>query len=367
MTSHSSPSPDIQHTIDNTMALKCQADTVITLTDESQIDRALAVENLPNKPLIVLSGGSNVLLPPKLTAVVIRPLLTGIEVLDDDESQISIEVMAGENWHNLVVKTVESGWYGLENLALIPGLTGAAPVQNIGAYGVQLEDCLTHVKAWHLPTATWHYFDRSQCQFAYRDSIFKQQAGEWLITRVGFKLHKDSHQVQADYGDVKAQGLKIAQAHGRDQLTANDVMEAIIQIRQSKLPDPARLPNCGSFFKNPVILTEQFVQLQQQFPGIVGYRVDDTHTKVAAGWLIDQAGLKGEGIAPILTHHQQALVLTNHTPADSSHPATQQDVANTQHFIQRHIFEHYGIRLEREPIWIEANGSINMQNAIYTA
>lgn len=348
----------------NTMALSCQADTLLTFTDETQIETILSQEYWRAKPLLVLSSGSNVLLPPQLQAVVIRPLLAGIKVVEED-AQVTIEVMAGENWHQLVEYTVSQGWYGLENLALIPGLTGAAPVQNIGAYGVQLEDCLTHVKAWHLPSASWHHFSKEDCQFAYRDSIFKRQAGEWLITRVGFQLHKDGQRMQAGYGDVQAKALQLATDQGRQQLTPNDVMQAIIEIRQSKLPDPAKLANCGSFFKNPVIPSQQFQQLQQQYPNIVGYQVDETHTKVAAGWLIDNAGLKGKGIAPILTHHQQALVLTNHTPVDSSTPATQQDIANTQQFIQHKIYQQYAIALEREPIWIDADGSINLDNAIY--
>ncbi|WP_131669189.1 UDP-N-acetylmuramate dehydrogenase [Psychrobacter pygoscelis] len=346
----------------NTMALACRANTLITLTDEAQVVPVITDITQNQQPLFILSGGSNVLLPPVLSAFVIRPMIQGIHILHETDSDIHIEVMAGENWHELVLHTVNNGWFGLENLALIPGLTGAAPVQNIGAYGVQLDDCVTHVRAYHLPTLTWHNFEKSACQFGYRDSIFKQQAGEWLITRVGFSLHKDASRIHAGYGDVQDKALALAKDGGRQAATPVDVMKAIIAIRQSKLPDPAYLPNCGSFFKNPVITTEQFDILKARFANIVAYRVDDMHTKVAAGWLIDHAGLKGDGIAPIMSHTQQALVLTNHTPQSSEVKANQKDVATTQAFIQQKIFDKFGIMLEREPLWIESNGQVNLHN-----
>lgn len=336
----------------NTMHLACQADRLITLTQESDIEPAVAELDKLGAPVFVLSGGSNVILPEALHASVLHPAYKGIEVLAEDANSITLEVMGGENWHELVVYTVNQGWYGLENLALIPGLVGASPVQNIGAYGVQLEDYMSHVKAFHLPTQTWHNFDKADCQFSYRDSIFKQQAGQWLITRVGFKLHKDALKVNANYGDVSSLALAKAQAEKRSAISAKDVMQAIIEIRQSKLPDPKQLPNCGSFFKNPIIDNGQFTTLSAKYPNIVGYPVGNEHTKVAAGWLIDNAGLKGKGIAPILTHKKQALVLVNHSTADSSTPASQHDILATQQLIQQTIQDQFGVALEREPVWV---------------
>ena len=336
----------------NTMHLACQADRLITLTQESDIEPAVAELDKLGAPVFVLSGGSNVILPEALHASVLHPAYKGIEILAEDANSITLEVMGGENWHELVVYTVNQGWYGLENLALIPGLVGASPVQNIGAYGVQLEDYMTHVKAFHLPTQTWHNFDKADCQFSYRDSIFKQQAGQWLITRVGFKLHKDALKVNANYGDVSSLALAKAQADKRSAISAKDVMQAIIEIRQSKLPDPKQLPNCGSFFKNPIIDNGQFTTLSAKYPNIVGYPVGDEHTKVAAGWLIDNAGLKGKGIAPILTHKKQALVLVNHSTADSSTPASQHDILATQQLIQQTIQDQFGVALDREPVWV---------------
>ncbi len=336
----------------NTMHLACQADRLITLTQESDIEPAVAELDKLGAPVFVLSGGSNVILPEALHASVLHPAYKGIEILAEDAKSITLEVMGGENWHELVVYTVNQGWYGLENLALIPGLVGASPVQNIGAYGVQLEDYMTHVKAFHLPTQTWHNFDKADCQFSYRDSIFKQQAGQWLITRVGFKLHKDALKVNANYGDVSSLALAKTRAEKRSAISAKDVMQAIIEIRQSKLPDPKQLPNCGSFFKNPIIDNGQFTTLSAKYPNIVGYPVGNEHTKVAAGWLIDNAGLKGKGIAPILTHKKQALVLVNHSTADSSTPASQHDILATQQLIQQTIQDQFGVALEREPVWV---------------
>lgn len=346
---------DLSH--GNTMALACVADSVVTLTNEAQLDVFMTSysENTEhNLPLFVLSGGSNVLLPAALEAIVLQPQMRGITLMAQTDKYVDIEVMAGENWHDLVVHTVSQGWYGLENLALIPGLTGAAPVQNIGAYGVQLEDCLQYVRAYHLPTRTWHHLTRVDCEFGYRDSIFKQSPNTWLISCVGFRLHTDAKKILASYGDVRAVTERYAEQQGRLQAEPADVMQAIIDIRQQKLPDPKQLPNCGSFFQNPIIPQEQFTALQTTYPAIVGYSMPDAMVKVAAGWLIEQAGLKGGGIAPIVTHQQQALVLTNHTP----YQATQDDVATAQRYISNAVYEKFAIQLSREPVWVNADGSI---------
>ncbi|MFC6203870.1 UDP-N-acetylmuramate dehydrogenase [Psychrobacter urativorans] len=341
----------------NTMALACVADTAVLLHTETQLDQFMArytVNNQAAQSLFVLSGGSNVLLPDRLNAIVLRPLMTGITVLHSNAEYVDIEVMAGENWHDLVVYTVDKGWYGLENLALIPGLTGAAPVQNIGAYGVQLEDCMLSVRAYHLPTQTWHDLSAADCQFGYRDSIFKRAPNTWLISRVNFRLHTDATKVSASYGDVKTVAQDYAQQQGRLHPSPLDVMKAIIDIRQLKLPDPKQLPNCGSFFQNPVIGQAQFTELKASYPTIVGYSLPDDKVKVAAGWLIEQAGLKGGGIEPILTHQKQALVLTNHRP----YLATQTEVAQAQAYIADSIYQKFAITLAREPVWVEADGSI---------
>ncbi|MGE6327241.1 UDP-N-acetylmuramate dehydrogenase [Psychrobacter pacificensis] len=350
-----SNSVDLAHS--NTMALSCVADSVVTLTNEAQLDDFMATyaEDVEHQlSLFVLSGGSNVLLPAALNAVVLQPKMRGIHLTAQTDDYVDIEVMAGENWHDLVVHTVNQGWYGLENLALIPGLTGAAPVQNIGAYGVQLEDCLQYVRAYHLPTQTWHHLSAADCQFDYRDSIFKRTPNTWLISRVAFRLHTDPTHILASYGDVQTVAQRYAEQQEREQANPHDVMQAIIDIRQQKLPDPKQLPNCGSFFQNPIIGQDQFTALQTTYPAIVGYPMRDAMVKVAAGWLIEQAGLKGGGIAPIMTHKHQALVLTNHTP----YQATQEDVETAQHYIANIVYEKFAIQLLREPVWVNADGSI---------
>lgn len=352
---------DLSHS--NTMALASVADVVVTLTDEAQLDAFMAdyeKKAAPNKPLFVLSGGSNVLLPANLNAIVLRPQMRGISVTAQTDSYVDIEVMAGENWHDLVMHTVAQGWYGLENLALIPGLTGAAPVQNIGAYGVQLEDSLEYVRAYHLPTQTWHQLTAADCEFGYRDSLFKRAPNTWLITRVGFRLHSDASRILASYGDVQTVAQRYAEQRGRIQPNPADVMQAIIDIRQQKLPDPKQLPNCGSFFQNPIIPQAQFIALQAIHTTIVGYPMPDAMVKVAAGWLIEQAGLKGHGLAPILTHQQQALVLTNHSP----YQATQADVAKAQQHIADIVYEKFAIELAREPVWVNADGSIGFDEHV---
>ena len=354
-------SVDLSHS--NTMALACVADMVVTLTDEAQLDAFMANYGKDaelTKPLFVLSGGSNVLLPAHLDAIVLRPQMHGITMTAQTDSHVDIEVMAGENWHDLVMYTVAQGWYGLENLALIPGLTGAAPVQNIGAYGVQLEDCLEYVRAYHLPTQTWHHLTAADCQFGYRDSLFKRAPNTWLITRVGFRLHTNANKILASYGDVQTVAQRYAEQQGRVQPVPADVMQAIIDIRQQKLPDPKQLPNCGSFFQNPIIPQAQFITLQSAHPTIVGYPMPDAMVKVAAGWLIEQSGLKGGGLAPIMTHQQQALVLTNHSP----YQATQADVAKAQNHIANIVSEIFAIELSREPVWVNADGSIGFDEHV---
>lgn len=354
-------SVDLSHS--NTMALACVADVVVTLTDEAQLDAFMAGYGKDaelTKPLFVLSGGSNVLLPANLNAIVLRPQMRGIIMTAQTDRYVDIEVMAGENWHDLVMYTVAQGWYGLENLALIPGLTGAAPVQNIGAYGVQLEDCLEYVRAYHLPTQTWHHLTAADCQFGYRDSLFKRAPNTWLITRVGFRLHTDANKILASYGDVQTVAQRYAEQQGRMQPVPADVMQAIIDIRQQKLPDPKQLPNCGSFFQNPIIPQAQFITLQSTHPTIVGYPMPDAMVKVAAGWLIEQSGLKGGGLAPIMTHQQQALVLTNHSP----YQATQADVAKAQNHIANIVSEIFAIELSREPVWVNADGSIGFDEHV---
>ncbi len=337
---------DLSHL--NTMALRCVADTAIIIHD---------ADALPGLELgdswFVLSGGSNVLLPSKLDTTVILPRMMGKRIIDETDEHILLEVMAGENWHELVTHCTHQGWYGLENLALIPGLAGAAPVQNIGAYGVQLEDALECVQVYEWATGEFHTLSRDDCQFRYRHSIFKDEPNRYLITAITLRLHKNPTITRTGYGDLHAHALSLAHDDNREIIRPLDVYQAVIAIRESKLPNPAILPNCGSFFQNPVIPTEQFLALQSSYPTIPSYPVSDDETKVPAGWLIDQSGLKGKGIEPILTHAKQALVLTNHAPLT----ATQDDIKAAANHIISTVHDKFGITLVREPVWVNADGS----------
>lgn len=327
----------------NSMALACIADGLLLCETEQQAVTFFASHK--QRPFLVLSGGSNVILPPKLHADVIHPVFTGITLLEETSSHVLVEVMAGENWHNFVLHTVAHGWYGLENLALIPGLVGAAPIQNIGAYGVEVKDHLHSVRALHIATGQWHELANSHCRFGYRDSMFKQQPNTWFISRVRFKLKKQP-MVQLNYGDLKSQA-------GQNP-TPQSVMQAVIHIRKAKLPNPEHLPNCGSFFKNPIVSQQQLNTLLVGYPTLVHYPLAGGRVKLAAGWLIDKAGLKGKGVVPILTHSQQALVLTNHQAGVS----TQQHVAAACEFIVQQVHAHFGVTLYREPVWVNADATL---------
>lgn len=336
----------------NTMALQSFAKERICLTNLDEVLSTFTHLKEKEQKFIILSGGSNTILPPELNASVISPTLFGQKILYEDDSLVTLEVMAGENWHELVIDTVTKGWYGLENLALIPGWVGACPVQNIGAYGVQVEDVILQVTAFHIPTLTWHLLCKQDCQFGYRDSLFKHEEGEWLITSVVFQLKKNPV-VNVKYADVASVAQQLAEQGGRNTITPIDVMQAIIQIRQSKLPDTKELPNCGSFFKNPVISRAKFDELLAKFPNIIYYNLPDPNmVKLAGGWLIEQAGLKGKGIEPIFTHSKQALVLTNHRPCQAS----QADIQRTMQWIISQVQEKFSVTLEPEPVWIEKDG-----------
>lgn len=348
----------------STMALASHARELVKLHTVAEVKPLFTRLRTEDQRFIILSNGSNTLLPQVLDATVVMPSLRGQQVHHEDAHSVTLEVMAGEVWHDLVVSTVNQGWYGLENLALIPSWVGACPVQNIGAYGVQVEDVIASVTAFHIPTLSFHTLSTADCEFGYRDSRFKREVGDWLITSVTFKLHKDPT-VNVQYGDVATVAAEFANqrlgtAVTNPVITPVDTMHAIIQIRQSKIPDTKKLANCGSFFKNPIVPHDQAAALRQRFDHLVHYPVKDQagkptgEVKLAAGWLIEQAGLKGKGIAPIFTHAHQALVLTNHAPG----VATQADIGRTMALIQHTVQEKFGVMLAPEPVWIESDGHI---------
>lgn len=291
--------------------------------------------------VFVLGGGSNVVLTPTLDSQIIKIESSGIRLVDESDSHYIVQAEAGEPWHGFVSYCVAQGWGGLENLALIPGLVGAAPVQNIGAYGVELDQRLHSIQAWDLLHGRLVDFAPSDCQFSYRNSLFKQSGpGRWIILTVRFALPKQWRPV-LDYPDLRTHPV-LAQRGAA--VTARDVFDAVCQIRQHKLPDPAVLPNAGSFFKNPVVGPDHYDALRREWPNAVAYPQKDGRWKLAAGWLIEQAGWKGRNLGPVGMHQRQALVLVNYGGANAA------DVQRLADRVRGDVRARFDVSLEQEPV-----------------
>jgi UDP-N-acetylmuramate dehydrogenase len=306
--------------------------------DDSDVFQALTYAAERQLPLQVLGGGSNLLLTRDIDALVLRMASRGIRVLQDDGERVVVESEAGEPWHPFVLWTLQQGFAGLENLSLIPGTVGAAPMQNIGAYGVELKDLFAGLTALDRQSGELREFDLAQCDFAYRDSVFKREAGRWVILRVRFALSRAAA-LHLDYGPVRQ---RLAE-QGVATPTAMDVSRAICAIRAEKLPDPAQLGNAGSFFKNPLVTSEQAERLRAEQPGLVAYPQIDGRVKLAAGWLIEQAGWKGFRDGDAGVHRLQALVLVNYGQATGA-----QLLALAQR-IQADVALRFAVELEMEP------------------
>ena len=262
-----------------------------------------------NNPRFILGGGSNVLFTSDYNGLVIQNLLKGITIKQESTDSIDIEVMAGENWHNLVMHCVQHNWGGIENLSLIPGTVGAAPIQNIGAYGVEVKEVIKSVTGIDLDTGLFRTFLNHECAFEYRDSIFKSRLREkFFISSVTLTLTKKTHRINTSYGAIND---VLKQQHITTP-TIQQVSDAVIQIRRSKLPDPTIIGNAGSFFKNPTIPLAQYQLLQKSHPEIPGYHSVNQEVKVPAGWLIEQCGWKGKRLGDVGVHAHQALVLVNY-------------------------------------------------------
>lgn len=327
----------------NTLGLHSIARAVLRYHHQDQLpalSERLAAEHGES---FVLGGGSNVVLAPRLDCLVIKVESRGVRLLSDANGELLVEAEAGEVWHDFVQHCVNQGWNGLENLALIPGTVGAAPVQNIGAYGVELDQRLHSLSAWDLDAGRMVDMDAKACGFSYRHSVFKEmQAGRWLIVRVRFKLSTaDAWRPVLDYPDLR----RHPQLQGAgDGVTARQIFDAVCEIRRSKLPDPAVLGNAGSFFKNPIISADVYEALKRAHPQLVAYPQEDGRYKLAAGWLIDRAGWKGRRLGAAGVHDRQALVLVNHGGA------TAQDIAHLADAIRADIAARFGVQLEQEPV-----------------
>lgn len=322
----------------NTFGIRAVARLYAEAGSEAQLRSLLLSVTARNLPLMVLGGGSNIVLSGDFPGLVLKPALRGVYCYGEDAAHYWVEAQAGENWHGFVQHCLRQGWYGLENLSLIPGTVGAAPIQNIGAYGVELTDVFDSLTAMDITTGELREFTHAQCRFAYRDSVFKQELKDrYVITRVRFRLLKQPT-VKIGYGDIQAE----LAAQGAVQPTPQQVSAAVIAIRSRKLPDPAVIGNAGSFFKNPIVPVAQAEQLKAQFPGVVGYPQAD-NVKLAAGWLIEQAGWKGRRIGPVGAYEKQALVVVNYGGAVGA------DVMAVAQAIQAAVQEKFGVTLEMEP------------------
>lgn len=326
----------------NTLGVPAIAEYYCKVTSAEGLAEASDWAANNQQPITLLGGGSNVVLQPLIAGLVIHNCITGVDYHRHDSHSTVVCIGAGESWHDTVRATLTKGLYGLENLSLIPGTVGAAPVQNIGAYGVELKDRLLRLTAFDRVNRQWMTCDAADCDFAYRDSIFKRHPGRYLISEVCLLL---SHAFHPDLSYGPLESLKASAEAGT--LSGLAVSDHICALRNQKLPNPAVLPNAGSFFKNPIVDSVQFQRLEQAFPGIVAYKVPNG-VKLAAGWLIDQAGFKGyrDPDTGVGMHSEQALVLVNPQHADAT------AIFKTVAMIQQAMVDRYDVLLEVEPVLV---------------
>jgi UDP-N-acetylmuramate dehydrogenase len=321
----------------NTFGIEAFAKYFISITSENQLIEVLKTHH--SEPLFILGGGSNLLLTKDIDALVLQINLKGIQKVKETESEVWVAAAAGENWHEFVLWTLEHNYGGLENLSLIPGNVGTTPIQNIGAYGVEIKDTFESCAAVDIHTFEKKVFSKEDCHFAYRESIFKNEAkGQFIITNVTFKLSKTNHQLHTGYGAIEAELAK----NSIEKPTIQDVSRAVIAIRESKLPNPKELGNSGSFFKNPIISKHDFEKIQKAHPEVPFYVVNENDVKVPAGWLIEHAGFKGKRFGNTGIHKNQALVLVNYGGAKG------EEVWALAQKIQATILENFNIKIEVE-------------------
>ena len=332
---------DIQEDISlkeyNTFGIDAKARFFCEINSIAELKQALQLKGYPN--LFVLGGGSNMLITKDLENLVLHINLKGIEVVSENKDEAIIKVNAGENWHNMVLWTLDHDYGGLENLSLIPGNTGTAPIQNIGAYGVELKDTFVSCEAMEIATRELKTFSKDECQFGYRDSYFKNEGlGKYIITSVSFKLTKRNHKLNVDYGAIVSE----LQQNGITNPGIKDVSNAVIAIRKSKLPDPKELGNSGSFFKNPVVDRQQFDNFTKLYPTAPFYKVSENEFKIPAGWLIEQCGYKGKRFGDAGVHKNQALVLVNYGNASGA------DIIELAEKIIESVSQNFGITISPE-------------------
>lgn len=320
----------------NTFGIGAIANYYIAFSSVEQLQEALRFA--ANQPRLILGGGSNILLCQDFEGVVLHNQIKGISLVHEDNAYYYVKANAGEVWHDFVMHCIAHNYQGVENLSLIPGSVGASPMQNIGAYGIEIKDIFYQLEAYEISTGQIHTFSLEDCEFGYRTSVFKTSLKDkYIILNVTYRLRK--HPVyNVSYGAIQQE----LEQMGLTELSSKAISDAVIAIRSSKLPNPAEIGNAGSFFKNPVIPISLFEQIQQNYPEIVSYAIDEMHIKVAAGWLIEAAGWKGKTLGNYGVHKKQALVLVNYGGAKGK------DIFELSQQIIDDIFYKFGITLERE-------------------
>lgn len=325
----------------NTFGMDVLAENMLVLSDEAQLSAIAMDKDLP-KAKKILGGGSNVLLTKNVPGLLLLNQLKGIELIKEDDQHVWLRVAAGEIWHDLVLYTIQHGWAGLENLSLIPGTVGAAPIQNIGAYGVEVKECIESVTGWSWQEKAYSVYTNEACKFDYRDSIFKHKLKDKiLITSVTFKLNKKAS-FHTSYGAITEELEKM----GISDLSIKAISDAVVAIRSSKLPDPKKIGNAGSFFKNPTIPVSRFTAIEKEHPTIPSYPAGKNYIKLPAGWLIEQCGWKGYKKGDAGVHKNQALVLVNYGHASGN------EVWNLSEEVIQSVKAKFDIELEREvQVW----------------
>lgn len=322
----------------NTFGIEAFASEYTEIFSEENMQSLIANQVLKKKQILILGGGSNLLFTKNYDGLIIKNNIRGIEVIGENDDHVFIQAGAGESWHEFVLFCIKNGWNGLENLSLIPGNVGASPMQNIGAYGVEIKDVFYELEAINLHTGEIHYFSNAACEFGYRESIFKKHLkNQYLISRVTYQLNKKPD-FKVEYGAIKTEleSMKV------ETLSAKAISDAVINIRSSKLPDPKKLGNAGSFFKNPVVDEKLLEEIKMNYPNVVAYPLENGKVKLAAGWLIEQAGWKGKIVGNCGVHHLQALVLVNHGNATGS------ELYDLSTEILNSVKEKFNVELERE-------------------
>lgn len=322
----------------NTLGIDAIARYFATFTSVDELGELIEKNPIKGINPLILGGGSNILFKDHVKGLVLKNNIPGLDIVKEDANHIYVKAGAGENWHRFVQHCLQRNWAGVENLSLIPGCVGASPMQNIGAYGVEIREVFEELEAWHIYDKKVHVFSVNDCAFGYRESIFKgKYRNEYVILNVTYRLNKKPR-FHTSYGAVEQELERM----GVQQVSIQAISQAVINIRTSKLPDPAKIGNAGSFFKNPSVAATIYKQLKKQFPGIVGYANADGTIKLAAGWLIEQSGWKGYRRGDAGVHEKQALVLVNYGNALGK------DIYDLSEDVMKSVKAKFGVQLERE-------------------